>query len=103
MNLPQQHGKTPRQMLRLKDVVKLCGLSKSQIMEHARHGAFPRPIKLTDRAGPSSSFKTKSQIGKQPAPRSGGGAVMSDPRPPLTSNSAGPSSNHKRRSCHAEV
>ena len=49
MNLPQQHGKTPRQMLRLKDVVKLCGLSKSQIMEHARHGAFPRPIKLTDR------------------------------------------------------
>ena len=47
MNLPQQHG--PRQMLRLKDVVKLCGLSKSQIMEHARHGAFPRPIKLTDR------------------------------------------------------
>ena len=26
MNLPQQHGNTPRQMLRLKDVVKLCGL-----------------------------------------------------------------------------
>ena len=49
MNSPQQHEKTPRQMLRLKDVVKLCGLSKSQIMEHARHGAFPRPIKLTDR------------------------------------------------------
>src|SRR4051812_798027 len=49
MNSPQQDEKMPRQMLRLKDVVKLCGLSKSQIMEHARHGAFPRPIKLTDR------------------------------------------------------
>ena len=55
MNSPQQHGKAPRQMLRLKDVVKLCGLSKSQIMDHARHGAFPRPIKLTDR-GPTLVF-----------------------------------------------
>src|SRR4051812_42968060 len=50
-------------------------------------------LSLQIEVGPSSSSKTKSQIGKQPAPRSGGGAVMSDPRPPLTFNSAGPSSN----------
>ena len=88
-------------MLRLKDVVKLCGLSKSRSWS-TRHGAFPRPIKLTDRGRTLVFFQ--DEIADWQTARAAQRRWCGDERPPPAYvQERGTQLQAKRRSCHAKA